>query len=226
MTCHDTLWSRPGDSIRSRMLTDCYFSGERLRRLMASRQGVQLDDFDDAWAWCPFCQVENVECTVAHLLLECPSAELSSLRQRTLTAIAALSASTVQVTTRSAHLSVPGSPYFYTVALLTPPVHPAPGVWLEQQRREAWMRIIMGGRTALPALTVNDARLWGFALPWNLAPQLRIVQVDLSSNWEDANWRERRRDMVKLRFDTHVICAQWLMDVDRMYHRAMDEWLL
>ena len=68
--------------------------------------------------------------------------------------------------------------------------------------------------------------MWGFVLPTNLDPQLRVVQVDLGSNWDDGNWRERRRDMVKIRFDTHVICAQWLMDIDRMYHRAMNEWLL
>ena len=226
MTCHDTLWSRPGDAIRSRMLTDCYFSGERLRRVMACRQGVPLDHFDVRWSLCPFCQSDFAECTVSHLLLECPSAQLTDLRLHTLEAIAALSASTLRVMAQSAHLSTPGLPFIYTVALLTPPVHPVPGVWQEQRRREAWMRIIMGGRTSLPVLTAHYARLWGFAVPQNLAPQLRIVQVDLASNWDDVNWRERRRDMVKLRFDTHVICAQWLMDVDRMYHRAMDEWLL
>jgi hypothetical protein len=49
--------------------------------------------------------------------------------------------------------------------------------------------------------------------------------VDLASNWEDIDCPERRRDIVKIRYDVHTIASQFLMQLDRQYHTALGDWV-
>lgn len=225
-SCHDTLWSRPGNRLRAKMQTDCYAVGSRLLRLMATYRKVREDDMDSFWALCPFCKQEDIECTTTHLLVTCRSAALTAIRQDMQQRVRNVSDPFLRTTTVRKGGGASGEDMEFVVGLLTPSTHVQRDTDAEDARVAGWIRIILGGRTALPVLTGDQARVWAYYVPQDLPNNRKIVQVDLSSNWDDIMWRERRRDIVKIRFDTHVITAQYLMVLDRLYHQAMDAWLL
>jgi hypothetical protein len=215
-TCHDTMWCRPGQHLRAQFLTDCYPVGERLRRRQAILQQLPLEAVDPVWAACPWC-AGAVPCTTRHLLVSCPSQPLKTLRDDMVRRVRCVSEPFL-------HPAVPPSSGL-TSAVACGVLGPGPDMLgelaAEEARAAAWMRIILGGRTELPVMMAAQARSCGFHVPLTVPATRMIVAIDLASNWNDAKWPSLRYKMVKIRFNTHVVTAEYLLAVDRAYGAAM-----
>lgn len=219
-TSHDTMWCRPGAYLRAQMLTDCYPVGRRMRRLQAIRQQVPVEDVDERWGWCPCCK-SDAECTLEHLAVTCPSAELAEVRAHMMRRVRAVSAEFMVAGVNATHYGTS-----VVVGVLTPHMRPDErDEAAEQARVDGWLRIILGGRTCLPALTANQARSWGFHVPPTVAESQMIIAVDLSCRWDDDMWPRHRYQLTKVRFSTHVVTAEYLLYIDDVYKKALEAWL-
>lgn len=200
-----------GKRIRLHMRLGTYECGER--RLIR-RTHLHLPVHEQE-AWCPLC-ANQTPATLDHLLLTCPSEELSSLRQDLWHTLVSKCESYFDSVAGTVHLSVPMPATPLHIAELMEP-------HMEGQRK-GWLRILLAGCTDWGRLTVGEAILRQLFVPSSATrPSAQIHFVDLASSWSDGNLPHPSGGTVakRLRDDVLRHTGEYLTSVDASYQLAM-----